>query len=519
MRVRITFQEGIGEVGDEPRRTEAVVQVGHSLLEVAQSKGIAINAPCGGRAQCGKCLVRVLGSEAQVSEGDARLLSPGMLAEGLRLACQLRPRLAITVEVQNRFDIHAVPALRFAHDFDPARRPSRVVLAVDLGSTSVQMRVLDAADMRIVGELSVLNKQVRRGHDVMTRMTYALRGEEARRELTQDARETLGALWAHARGAVTMADAAVERWVVAGNSVMTHLLWGEPVDTLAEAPYRPAFTDAREADGSELGLDGGKLATFPLLGSFVGGDTAAVLLALGFDLPGAHRMMIDIGTNTEVALARGDEILVCSTPAGPAFEGGNISVGMRAEVGAITSVEVREDGAIRANTIGGGKAKGICGTGLIQVVLALVRAGLVANDGAIASGADRIALSRGVELLQSDIRELQLAKGALRTATKILLAEAGLRDRDLASIQLAGAFGTHLTPLTAIDAGMLPAVDPSVVSAVGNASLEGATALARDPQGCTRRLETIRARLRHVELATRDDFQELFVSSLNFGAR
>jgi uncharacterized 2Fe-2S/4Fe-4S cluster protein (DUF4445 family) len=517
MHVRVTFQEGITEASDEPRRSEAVVQVGHNLLEVAQSKGVAINAPCGGRAQCGKCLVRVIAGPAPISEGDRRLLSPGMLAEGLRLACQLRPRLATTVEVQNRFDLHADPVVRPAPRFDPARRATRAIVAVDLGSTSVQMRVFDASDLGLLGELSVLNKQVRRGHDVMTRMTYALRGPEARRDLTEDARETLRALWNAARRSLVAPDGVAERWTVAGNSVMTHLLWGEPIESLAEAPYKPAFVESRTRPAHEAGLPGGTLTTLPLLGSFVGGDTAAALLALRFDDPGPPRMMVDIGTNTEVALAHGETIRVCSTPAGPAFEGGNISVGMRAEVGAITSIDVREDGAIRAHTIGGVKAKGICGTGLIQVVVALVRAGLVSRDGAIASGADRIALSRGVELMQSDIRELQLAKGALRTAVRIVLAEAGLRDADLASLQLAGAFGTHLTPRTAIDAGMLPSIDPGRVAAVGNASLDGAERFALDPDGSARRLEAIRARIRHVELATRDDFQALFVQSLSLG--
>lgn len=516
MRVRVSFQEGIAETGDEPRRTEAQVQVGHNVLEIAQSRGVAINAPCGGRAQCGKCLVRVIAGAAPVSEGDRRMLSDGMIAEGLRLACQLRPRLATTIEVQNRFDLHAAPTVRPAADFDGSRRTSRALLAVDLGSTSVQMRVFDALSQRLLGELSMLNKQVRRGHDVMTRLTYALRGDEARVDLIEDARDTLRTLWDAARCAFATPDAIAERWVVAGNSVMTHLLWGERIDTLAEAPYRPSFFEARERPAREAGQLGGSLVTFPLLGSFVGGDTAAALLAHRFDEPGPPRMLIDIGTNTEVALLHGDRIWVCSTPAGPAFEGGNISVGMRAEAGAITGIDVREDGAIRPHTVGGGKAKGICGTGLVQVVVALVKAGIVTRDGAIASGADRVSLSRGVELLQGDIRELQLAKGALRTATKIVLATAGVKTDTLHELLLAGAFGAHLSPRTALDAGMLPLVEPSIVRAVGNASLDGASLLACEPRRGAERLNAIRERIEHVELATREDFQEVFVGSLNF---
>jgi uncharacterized 2Fe-2S/4Fe-4S cluster protein (DUF4445 family) len=209
-------------------------------------------------------------------------------------------------------------------------------------------------------------------------------------------------------------------------------------------------------------------------------------------------------------------LYAASTPAGPAFEGGNISVGMRAEPGAIVRVEVRDDGAIRATTIGTVKPKGICGTGLLEVLGELVRAGVVARDGEIVSGADRVTLARGVDLLQMDIRELQLAKGALRAATKILLRAANIRDKDLAQIAVAGAFGSHLRHDVAIRLGMLPEVDPSAVRAVGNASLEGATVFARDPDDARQRLADVRSRVRHVELATRDDFQDVFVESLDF---
>lgn len=510
MQVRVTFRESAGP-DQVPRTTVAAFTVGHSVLEIAQSRGIAINAPCGGRGSCGKCLVRVNGPAAE-SEADLRLLSEGMRAEGLRLACQLRPRLPLTVEVQNRFDIHGEPMVRV---FNAGSRPSRVLLAVDLGSTSVQMRVLDAVDGRCAGEVSLLNRQVRRGHDVMTRMTYALRGPEARQELAEDARETLRMMCKAALASLCAPGARVKSWTVAANSVMTHLLWNAPIDTLAEAPYRPAFFESRQRAASELGLDGDHVRTLPLLGSFVGGDTSAAVLALGLDQDGPARMLIDIGTNTEVLLAHGSDLFACSTPAGPAFEGGNISVGMRAEPGAITGIEV-VDGRIRAQTIGNVKAKGICGTGLISVIMSLVQAGHIARDGTMHSAEGTIALSRGVELMQADVRELQLAKGALRAATRVVLKEAGLRDRDLSALMLAGAFGGHLNPDLAMQARMLPNVEPSVVQAVGNASLEGAVMVACEPEQCLARLERVRQRLRHIELAMREDFQELFIKSLDF---
>lgn len=511
MLVRATFEEP-GTDGS-PVRTTVNFHAGHSLLEVARSKGIAINAPCGGRGTCGKCLVRVLSGNAPPTPEDRSILSEGMLREGLRLSCRIRPRTPLTVEVQTRFDLRAAPLVT---RLGQTRLPNRVFAAVDLGSTSVQLRTIDPATGDILGEASVLNRQVRRGHDVMTRLTYALEGEAARDELTQDARETLRLLEEAARGRLLPKDGEITHWFVAANSAMTALLWGNDIKCLAEAPYSPPFVEERTGSCQAWGLSGETITTFPLLGSFVGGDTAAAILATDLDRPGPPRMLIDIGTNTEIVLAHQGTLYAASTPAGPAFEGGNISIGMRAEAGAIVRVDVREDGSIRPTTIGTGKPKGICGTGLLEVLGELVRAGIVAHDGAIASGADRITLARGVDLLQMDIRELQLAKGALRAATKLLCRVANVGDADLARVLLAGAFGANLHHDVAIRLGMLPSVDPTAVVAVGNAALDGATLFARDPEATRVRLIDIRRKLQHVELAMRDDFQDVFVSSLNF---
>ncbi len=512
MLVRATFEEPGGN--GEAVRTSVNFHAGHSLLEVARSKGISINAPCGGRGTCGKCLVRLLAGNAPPTNEDRAILSEGMLREGLRLSCRVRPRTPVTVEVQSRFDLRAAPAV--------TRRPStttlpnRVIAAVDLGSTSVQLRTIDPDTGEVLGEASVLNRQVRRGHDVMTRLTHALEGDAARDELTHDARETLRLLEEAARGRIFGKEGEISHWFVAANSAMTALLWGADITSLAEAPYYPPFFDERSGSPKEWGLSGETLTTFPLLGSFVGGDTAAAIIATDLDRPGSSRMLIDIGTNTEIVLAHKGVLYAASTPAGPAFEGGNISVGMRAEVGAIVRIEVRDDGSIRPTTIGSGKAKGICGTGLLEVLGELVKHGIVARDGAIASGADRVTLARGVDLLQMDIRELQLAKGALRAATKLLCRVAEIKDADLAEVLLAGAFGANLQHDIAIGLGMLPDVDPSAVRPVGNASLDGATLFARDPDGARARLADVRTRLEHVELAMRDDFQDVFVASLDF---
>ncbi len=515
MLVRATFQEPGTEGESAPLRTTASFLTGLSLLDVAQSKGLPINAPCGGRGSCGKCLVRVLEGHAPPTTDDKAILTEGMLRDGLRLSCQLRPRTPVTVEIQSRFDLRAAPRLT---RFGEGELPGEVDVAVDLGSTSVQLRAIDPRTGEATGETTMLNRQVRRGHDVMTRLTYALNGDEARDDLTQDARATLNLLADSARGRLFAKDGRIRRWFIAANSTMTALFWGADITTLAEAPYAPPFTDERTGPAEALGLPGETVTTFPLLGSFVGGDTAAAVLATGLDRDrdGPARMLIDIGTNTEIVLAHKNVLHACSTPAGPAFEGGNISIGMRAEEGAIIRIEVRDDGAIRAYTIGSVKPKGVCGTGLFEVLDELVKGGLVTRDGTITSDDGRVRLARGVDLLQLDIRELQLAKGALRTATKILCRTAGIHDRDLGEIAVAGAFGSHLNHEVAVRLKMLPEVDPSIVRAVGNAALDGAAIFARDPAGTRARLADIRARVRHVELATRDDFQELFVESLGF---
>lgn len=515
MLVRATFQEpGTGSDGAARHPTTVTFLAGHSLLEVAQSKGIPINAPCGGRGSCGKCLVRVLSGNAPATADDKAMLSDGMLREGLRLSCQLRPLTPIRVEVQSRFDLRAAPRVT---PFGLAKSlPDCVDIAVDLGSTSVQISPIDVNTGHVSGEASVLNRQVRHGHDVMTRLTHALKGADSRDELTQDALATLKLLLDSARGRLFDKDAKIRNWYVAANTAMTSLLWSADITHLAEAPYAPPFTEERSERAEHFELPGETLTTFPLLGSFVGGDTAAAIIATDLDRPGLARMLIDIGTNTEIVLAHANVLYACSTPAGPAFEGGNISVGMRAEEGAIVRIEVRDDGSIRASTIGSVKPKGICGTGLFEALDALVRAGLIGRDGTVKAEDGRIALAKGVDLLQLDIRELQLAKGALRTAIKILGRTAGITDAELGALFVAGAFGSHLNPDIAVHLKMFPDVDPSLIKAVGNAALEGAIRFARDPSGIRDRLADIQAKTRHIELATRDDFQDIFVESLNF---
>lgn len=514
MLVRATFQDPGTATNKPVHQITVTFQAGLSLLEVAQSKGIPINAPCGGRGSCGKCLVRVLSGNAQPTSDDKALLSEGMLRDGLRLSCQLRPLTAVRVEVQSRFDLRAAPSVRRLHEENEL--PREVDIAVDLGSTSVQLAAVDIHTGALIGEASVLNRQVRRGHDVMTRLTYALKGAEARDELTQDALATLHSLLDAARGRLFQKDARIRHWYVAANTAMTSLLWSADIRELAEAPYAPPFTDERTERSEHFGLPGETLTTFPLLGSFVGGDTAAAIIATGLDRPGLSRMLIDIGTNTEIVLAHANMLYACSTPAGPAFEGGNISVGMRAEEGAIVRIEIREDGSIWASTIGTSKPKGVCGTGLFEVLDTLIRAGLIARDGTIQSSEGRISLARNVDLLQLDIRELQLAKSALRTATNILCHAAGIDDRKLSALLIAGAFGSHLNHEVALHLKMLPDVDPSLIRSVGNAALEGAVLFAREPLETRARLSDIRSRTRHIELATRDDFQDIFIKNLDF---
>ncbi len=389
-------------------------------------------------------------------------------------------------------------------------------LAVDLGTTTLVMDLVDLNTGRVLDSETALNSQTSYGADVVSRISLVF-SEPDRAGRLQEA--VVGDLNRMASALLKrnhrLAENVYEA-VVAGNTAMNHLLTRVPVSTLALSPFSPVYSVLPPLPSREIGLDinsRGRIYVAPNIKSFVGGDISAGLMASGFlDRPGTL-LYIDLGTNGEIALKRDEEILVTSTAAGPAFEGMNISHGMLAVPGAICRAE--EDGGFRLFTIGNKPARGICGTGLIDVVAVGIGLGFITVQGAVTRPQKSIPLAAGIALDQKDVRELQLAAAAVKAGMRMMLASAGLRAADLDGLFIAGAFGNSLNIARAMSLGLLPSIDPARITFLGNASLAGARVLLVSLEA-RRRLESVVGAFRHFSLAREASFQDMFVSSLEF---
>jgi uncharacterized 2Fe-2S/4Fe-4S cluster protein (DUF4445 family) len=306
--------------------------------------------------------------------------------------------------------------------------------------------------------------------------------------------------------------------IFSGNTVMSHLLLGVPVDSLAAAPYYAVFSRLPSLSAREVGLaihPEGKAYLSPNIQSFVGGDISSGLLAVGLAAQTGNWLFIDLGTNGEIVLKAGDELIATSTAAGPAFEGMNISCGMPALPGAIYKAE--DTGAIQLSTLGGLPAQGVCGTGLIDLMAAFLARGEVAPGGAIRNSAKRLAVAPGIVLTQDDVRQVQLACAAIKSGVRLMLKANRLSVEELDGVFIAGAFGSYLNVRNSMALGLLPRMDERQVVFVGNASLAGARLLLVNREA-RQRVEALVPQIRYMSLASEPQFQDFYIRALEFSS-
>jgi uncharacterized 2Fe-2S/4Fe-4S cluster protein (DUF4445 family) len=406
--------------------------------------------------------------------------------------------------------------------------------AVDLGTTTVDIALLDLETGERLARKAFLNGQIAFGADVISR---AQSFHDDRRPVRSAALDTIqeGAGLLLKETGVSPAD--VVKTVVVGNPIMIHILNGIDPYQLTHVPYIPVTSRSIRSAPRAFGWtfqEHGYVETLSQISAYVGADTIGMIVALDLEAEKATTLSIDIGTNGEMVLARGGELVATSTAAGPAFEGAQIACGMRALEGAIYGVSIAEDGALAVQTIGDAAPKGICGTGLIAGIAALLERGVVDATGRLQDPADievpalrarvfsigrelAFALSddRAVFISQNDIRKLQLAKGAVRTGIETLLDVSGVSTDQLDALRLAGNFGAGLDARAAIRIGLIPDMPLWKVEVVGNAALRGAIMVLLSRE-CWRKSENASRNTRFVELGGKPEFQARFMESMLF---
>ncbi len=479
-------------------------------------------------------------------------------------ATDLARLLAAMDDLELRVDLHAVrrlPTVLRAGDFtvtavvvddvlidvepgDTSER--RFAVAIDLGTTTVVASLLDLATGTPVAVSSMLNKQQPFGGDVITRISATMMDPLALGRLTTAAHDTMRELVAEVCAEGEVDPAEVYEIAMAGNATMTQIALGIDPEPLGVAPFVMAAASFPDVLAADLGIavhPRARAYLFPSLGAYVGGDIVAGMLASGMDRDKRLRLFIDVGTNCEIVLGDSSRLLSTAAPAGPAFEGAAIRCGMRAAEGAVEVVKVSADGTVDLQVIGDTEPMGLCGSGLVDAVAALVSVGLLDGTGRLMAAdlareqlpalADRLCEIAGerifvlawkgeigdvtdaVYLSQRDVRELQFAKAAIATGWRLLLEEYGREVGDIMQVLLAGSFGSYLSPASAVRIGLVPDIPLLRIISAGNVAGEGAkmTLLSvRERAGAQTLLEEVA----YVELSDRPDFNDRFIDQLSF---
>lgn len=513
---------------------------GASLLDTLKNAGILIQAGCSGNGTCGRCLVRILsGTANQPTATEHRRLTPEQLHQQLRLACQVRLQQDISIRVINTpsstswRDLpepeHAASSPPEAHLTAPSAIPEyeqqhRLGVAVDLGTTHICLTLWDMTTGQRLAGLSGLNPQQRFGSDLMARLVAAAASQQAAAEIGLLVQDAIG------EALRLMTDTAgcdlqqIERVLIVGNSAMLALVSGrnhhlllQPAYWSAEIDCLPLETDAWRA---AWGLHpGAAIELVPPLAGFVGSDLLAGILATHLNRQTAPALLVDFGTNSEIALWDGNRLWATSAAGGPAFEGCGITCGMPAEPGAICRIEPNgAEPGFSLEVIGGVEARGLCGSALVDLIACLVMDGTLNSIGRFRSTlpAEGIILSRGeqtVAVAKNDIDLFQRAKAAIGAGIVALLHKSGMRMSELQRVCVCGVFGRFLNVRHAQAIGLLPDLPPEAVTLCGNTALSGCEQLLFSPERPAL-LAALKESTCMVNMAQDPEYERLFVENL-----
>lgn len=486
------------------------VERGTRLQDLLFARGVEF--PCGGKGRCKGCKIKVLSGSLAIDAEERQELTPTELAEGWRLACRARAEGPLIIDLAQ----WEAPVLSDDSVLNFTPSPG-LGIAIDLGTTTIAAQLLDLQTGHVLAVRTGLNAQAKHGADIMSRVEFGLstQGQETLRKAVRDQLGQMCAELLHSAGMKSLG-APLRRVVLVGNTVMHHIFCGLELEPLSHVPFEPETPGLQVFSPADLGWDlvgDSSIQFLPCLGGFVGSDILAGIVATRMHESNSLTALLDLGTNGEIVLGDRDRLLCASTAAGPAFEGARISMGMRAATGAISEVRAA-NGTLECRVIGNCKARGICGSGLVDVVAAALDLGWLGPNGRLKCG-DRLKLVDAVYLTARDIRELQLAKGAIAAGLQLLLEQWGARESDLQRVYLAGAFGNYINQESARRVGLLD-FPADKVQAAGNTALLGAKIALFTGQD--QAYSALLQKIRHFSLSEDARFQQTFVEKMAFPA-
>jgi len=479
-----------------PEGKSVDVPEGTTISDAGIKAGVKIKLPCAGNGRCGKCIVEVGGERV--------------------LACRTSviDGVEVIVPDEDTGKVIAATEHRAVELGDISPLSEGYGLAVDIGTTTVAAEIVDLSNGNVVFQTADMNRQRSRGEDVLARIEYA--GEGGTDELRKSVVDTINDLIGRC-DIEGFSPEKITSAYIAGNTAMTHLFLGIDPTPIRYPPFEPVVKEAT-ITGAESGLTiskDAKVICMPSVASYVGGDITSDIVDSGMDRSEGLALLIDVGTNGEVAIGNADMLLTCSSSAGPAFEGSQMTSGMLAREGAIDSVRI-VDGKVHYTVIGGGEPKGICGSGIIDLVAQLFLAGMLDRRGNFTelSGAkDGVFTVVGdVVITQSEISNVIMTKAAIYSAAGTMVRTLGVTFEDLDKIYIAGGFGNFIDMESAISIGLFPDVDRSKYEYLGNASLAGAkySLISKDFRD---RIDEVFPKMTYVDLGSDPVFYDEYMSA------
>jgi uncharacterized 2Fe-2S/4Fe-4S cluster protein (DUF4445 family) len=542
-----------------------------TVLRAARELGVDINAVCGGVGSCGKCIVKIvqgMGNLSDPTTDEVELLGPESLGEGFRLACrsEIDGHMVVLVPKESRTGtqrlqtegldtpVRLEPLVK-KQTIDNTTRilygdevletcPSDDVpicgFAVDIGSTKLAGYLMDLSTGGVLSVGTAMNPQIPFGEDIISRLSYALKGWGSRETLHESLVEGIRQMLAEACGKADADPEDVYDLVFVGNTAMQHFLLDLDPTPLTHSPFAPASLEQRDIESASLGLGNprGRMHFLPLIAGFVGADCVADILATGVHRSDGLCFLIDIGTNTEIVVGNRDRMVACSCASGPAFEGAHVRHGMRAASGAIEGVWIDQESLEPSiKTIDDAEPLGICGSGLIDALSEMLKAGVIDTSGRIRTEVEHhrirkrgdtseyviawgkeTGLKEDIVVSQLDVRELQKGKAAMFSGARIAMDQLGLSPSDIANVYMAGAFGTYINRESAINVGMIPEFSLTDIEQVGNAAGTGAR-MALLSASAREEAKKIRGKVEYIELAARPDYGQAYTDALLFPHR
>lgn len=511
------------------------------LLNVLVQSGYRLPSPCGGMGRCGKCRVQIENGKNPVTAKEEAYFSREELEKGWRLACCVVPQSGMKVSVPEErehqiVETGVVAAGKEAETGNLLLRSEEMqkvhgqenkvfgyVVAIDIGTTTLVFQLLNTQRKEVLHTVSMLNGQRRFGADVISRIQTATAGNL--QELTKDIRADLKTGMKRLLAESGVPGKKIDHVAIGANTTMVHLLLGYDCSGLGAFPFHPVSLSMQKRNWRELvGPEEecrAETFIFPGISAFVGGDIVSGLYACGFEEKENLSLLIDLGTNGEIVLGNKKRLLSTSMAAGPAFEGGNISWGTGSVAGAVCGAQFC-DGVMKVRTLWEDTPVGICGTGVIEVMAELLGQGLVDETGLLAeeyfeTGFPVAKTSEGKEIVftQGDIRELQLAKAAVRAGIEVLLKRYGVTGEEVAEVYVAGGFGYGLDKDKAIAIGMLPEEFREKLIVVGNSCIAGLGRFLTETDG-EQKICRLTENAEEVNLALDSEFQEYYLTYLGF---